>query len=173
MGLEDKLRSATEDALQRLVRQGALPADAVRAASFTIDRPKRAEHGDLATNVALALGKRAGKPPRELAELIAEALRAAPIVASVAHAGTELQHHIQAIIRCQLAVVGEVFKHLNHRTQHQNQRRCRLIGVDRHGRAKHRVRVHDGRQVCEVAPGQHVVPDGERSRHGGLEVAGG
>ncbi len=87
MGLEDKLRSATENALQRLVRQGALPADAVRAASFTIDRPKRAEHGDLATNVALALGKRAGKPPRELAELIAEALRAAPIVASVTVAG--------------------------------------------------------------------------------------
>ncbi len=33
-----------------------------------IERAKRAEHGDFASNVALAIAKKLGKPPRELAE---------------------------------------------------------------------------------------------------------
>ncbi|MGH8861478.1 MAG: arginine--tRNA ligase [Jatrophihabitantaceae bacterium] len=48
---------------------GTTPGEAV------IDRPKNRDHGDYATNVALRLAKPAGKPPRELAELIAGRLR--------------------------------------------------------------------------------------------------
>jgi arginyl-tRNA synthetase len=35
---------------------------------IVITRAKRAEHGDFATNIALVLAQRAGRPPRALAE---------------------------------------------------------------------------------------------------------
>ena len=60
---------------------GTLPSAAV------IERPKNAEHGDYATNVALRLAKPAGKPPREVAEAIAARLRTADGIASVDVAG--------------------------------------------------------------------------------------
>ncbi|HLI43778.1 MAG TPA: arginine--tRNA ligase [Acidimicrobiales bacterium] len=41
-----------------------------------LERPQRAEHGDWSTNVALALAKRAERPPRQLAEQLAAALDA-------------------------------------------------------------------------------------------------
>src|SRR4051812_49506905 len=41
-----------------------------------VERPKNPEHGDYATNVALRLAKPAGRPPREVAELLAAELRA-------------------------------------------------------------------------------------------------
>jgi arginyl-tRNA synthetase len=41
-----------------------------------IERPKRPEHGDYATNLALGLAKAAQKPPRVLGEAIAKHLRA-------------------------------------------------------------------------------------------------
>ena len=43
--------------------------------SVVIERPKNREHGDYATNVALQLAKPAGRPPREVAEVIAGRLR--------------------------------------------------------------------------------------------------
>ena len=52
-----------------------------------VDRPRQREHGDYATNVALQLAKSAGRPPREIAELIASRLRAAEGIASVEVAG--------------------------------------------------------------------------------------
>jgi arginyl-tRNA synthetase len=44
---------------------GAVTADAV-----SVERTKRPEHGDFASNVALTLAKPAGKPPRAVAEAI-------------------------------------------------------------------------------------------------------
>jgi len=55
--------------------------------AVTIDRSKSREHGDYATNVALQLAKAAGRPPREVAELIAVRLRSAPGIAKVDVAG--------------------------------------------------------------------------------------
>src|SRR5215218_10915992 len=55
--------------------------------SVVVERPKSREHGDYATNVALRLAKPAGRPPREVAELVAAELRAQPGVASVDVAG--------------------------------------------------------------------------------------
>ncbi|MDP9100878.1 MAG: arginine--tRNA ligase [Actinomycetota bacterium] len=52
-----------------------------------VERPKVKEHGDYATSVALQLAKPAGRPPREVAELLAERLRTADGVASVDVAG--------------------------------------------------------------------------------------
>jgi arginyl-tRNA synthetase len=49
--------------------------------------PKLKDHGDFATNVALALAKPAGRPPREVAEAIRVALPVVPFVANVEVAG--------------------------------------------------------------------------------------
>src|SRR5208282_5257564 len=47
---------------------GEAGANALDGAGWVVERPKRAEHGDLATNAAMALAKRAGKLPRVIAE---------------------------------------------------------------------------------------------------------
>jgi arginyl-tRNA synthetase len=87
MGLEETLRSSIEDALQELVRTGQLPAEAARGGTFAVERPKRPEHGDLSTNVGLALAKLVGCQPRDLAGAIADQLRSASGIASVEIAG--------------------------------------------------------------------------------------
>ncbi|GJF32240.1 arginine--tRNA ligase [Kitasatospora sp. NE20-6] len=53
----------------------------------TIERPKNRDHGDYATNVALQLAKPAGRPPRAVAELVADRLRGITGVAGVDIAG--------------------------------------------------------------------------------------
>jgi arginyl-tRNA synthetase len=87
MGIEEKLRSAIDIALEDLVRAGDLTREVVGEASFTVERPKRAEHGDLSTNVAMVLGKRAGRPPRDLAAGLARGLLGAGAVVSADVAG--------------------------------------------------------------------------------------
>ena len=52
-----------------------------------VERPRNPEHGDYATNVALRLAKAAGRPPREVAELLAGELRGHDGVAGVDVAG--------------------------------------------------------------------------------------
>ena len=53
-----------------------------------VERPKKREHGDYATNVALQLAKPAGRPPREVAELLAApAARRSPAIDAVDVAG--------------------------------------------------------------------------------------
>ena len=60
---------------------GDLPSDVV------VERPKNRDHGDYTTNVALRLAKPAGRPPREVAELLAARLVDADGVAKVEVAG--------------------------------------------------------------------------------------
>ncbi len=67
-----------KDHLQALVRAALEPVlsgtGVAAPAAITIDATKDAKHGDFATNVALALAKPLGKPPRAVAELIVKAL---------------------------------------------------------------------------------------------------
>ena len=53
----------------------------------TVERPRIAEHGDYASNLALQLGKKVGANPRELAGWLAEALVRADGIASAEVAG--------------------------------------------------------------------------------------
>lgn len=55
--------------------------------AITLEPPRDASHGDLSTNAAMVLSKQAGRIPRELADKIAEVLRAAPEVTEVSVAG--------------------------------------------------------------------------------------
>ncbi len=87
MSLAQRARAAISDALESLASQGELAADVAEGASWVIERPKRPEHGDLATNVALALAKRAGQPPRAIAEELVRALAGSDVVAGAEVAG--------------------------------------------------------------------------------------
>ncbi|MGB9367214.1 MAG: arginine--tRNA ligase [Xanthobacteraceae bacterium] len=72
-------------ALAALTAAGALPA--LDASRVVVEPPRAPTHGDMATNVAMVLAKEAGKKPRELAELVAEKLRADELIAKVDVAG--------------------------------------------------------------------------------------
>ncbi len=86
MGIEQQIQDEIASALGALAADGTLPSE-VAQASFKVERPKRAEHGDLATNAALAVQKLAKRPPREIAALLAAQLDASAIVESVEIAG--------------------------------------------------------------------------------------
>jgi arginyl-tRNA synthetase len=55
--------------------------------SVVVERPKNRDHGDYATNVALQLAKPAGRPPREVADVLAARLRETPGIQSIDIAG--------------------------------------------------------------------------------------
>jgi arginyl-tRNA synthetase len=84
--------------------------------AVTIERPKNREHGDYATNVALQLAKTAGRPPREIAELIAAQLRWTPGIAKVDVAGpgflnVSLESAEQGDVARQIVVAGDSYGH--------------------------------------------------------------
>jgi len=81
----EELAAAVLAAARAAVDGGELAVSVPGAA--VVERPKSREHGDYATNVALRLAKPAGRPPREVAELIAARLREHPGVAAVDVAG--------------------------------------------------------------------------------------
>jgi len=77
--------TAVVAAIRAAVAAGELSVEP--PAEATVERPKNKDHGDYATNVALQLAKSAGRPPREVAEIIAAHLRAQPGVEGVEVAG--------------------------------------------------------------------------------------
>jgi len=81
----EQLQDVVSTAVRAVVDRGALPVEV--PAAVVIERPRNPEHGDYATNVALRLAKPAGRPPREVAELLAAELRAHEGIASVDVAG--------------------------------------------------------------------------------------
>jgi arginyl-tRNA synthetase len=81
----DQLSSAVSDVVSALVAEGRLTIEAVP--EVQVERPKSRDHGDYATNVALTLAKQAARPPREIAQLVAERLADVPGIASAEVAG--------------------------------------------------------------------------------------
>jgi arginyl-tRNA synthetase len=80
-----ELSAAVRACLQAAVDAGDLAVavpDEVR-----VERPRQREHGDWSTNVALQLAKQAGRPPREVASLLAARLAEVPGIKSVDVAG--------------------------------------------------------------------------------------
>jgi arginyl-tRNA synthetase len=75
------------DILDSVRRASADMAPGVDQSRVTVEPPRDPAHGDIATNAAMVLAKDAGRKPRELAEAIAEKLRAAAIVAKADVAG--------------------------------------------------------------------------------------
>ena len=86
MTLYTRFAAHIDAALDTLVTAGALPADVARR-NVTVEPPRDATHGDLATNAAMVLAKPAKTNPRALAEALAAELGKLDEVASVSVAG--------------------------------------------------------------------------------------
>jgi len=83
--MKEQLGQLIEQALDALIDQGQLPGGIPR--EVQIERSRDAAHGDLASNIALALARPAGRKPRDLAALICDALPASPLLARCEIAG--------------------------------------------------------------------------------------
>ena len=89
-GLGRVMKEHLEELLRAALRAVAARADGraeLAEAAIQLERPRDEGHGDWATNLALALAKRVGMPPRELAERIIAALPESPEVAGAEVAG--------------------------------------------------------------------------------------
>jgi arginyl-tRNA synthetase len=73
-------------ALEQLKIEGRLPTD-LMLTGVKVDAPADPSHGDLATNAAMVLTKRAGMKPRDIAELLRAKLASEPGLAKVEIAG--------------------------------------------------------------------------------------
>ena len=69
-----------------LIADGVLPSG-ISQSRVVVEPPRDQTHGDMSTNAAMVLAKDAGAKPRNLAEAIAEKLRADPLIAKVEVAG--------------------------------------------------------------------------------------
>ena len=75
-----------DNALNALEQAGTLPAGVPRG-NVTVEPPRDASHGDLATNAAMVLAKGAGTNPRALAEALVAELGKLPEVTEASIAG--------------------------------------------------------------------------------------
>ena len=86
MTLYARFAAHLDAALDRLVAAGELPADLDRR-NVTVEPPRDASHGDLATNAAMVLAKPAKTNPRALADKLVAELQALDEVAAASVAG--------------------------------------------------------------------------------------
>ena len=86
MNLFAEIRSLVIDSLQQMQTQGDLP-DGLSFDAVTVEPPRDAAHGDMATNAAMVLAKPSKCKPRDIAEKLAALLSADPRLASVEVAG--------------------------------------------------------------------------------------
>ncbi len=92
---------AVLDAARDVLIERGLDAS-VLPESVTVERPRNPEHGDYASNLALAVAKKAGVAPRDLAQALATRLSGTPGIASVEIAGPGFLN-----IRLDAAAAGE------------------------------------------------------------------
>ncbi|MBL6848609.1 MAG: arginine--tRNA ligase [Planktomarina temperata] len=86
MNLFAEIRSLVIDSLQQMQAQGDLP-DGLSFDAVTVEPPRDAAHGDMATNAAMVLAKTSSCKPRDIAQRLATLLSADPRLASVEVAG--------------------------------------------------------------------------------------
>jgi arginyl-tRNA synthetase len=82
--IEERLSALVREALASAASELGLEGDPPRV---EISTPKQKAHGDFATNVALVVAPRAGRPPRDVAAAIVRHLPADPAVREVSIAG--------------------------------------------------------------------------------------
>lgn len=86
MNLFADIRDLVLDCLDGLVRDGRLP-EGLETGNVAVEPPRDPGHGDMATNAAMVLAKPAGMKPRDIADMLAEALRADPRITEATVAG--------------------------------------------------------------------------------------
>jgi len=83
--LKNQIAGLLTAAIEGVRAEGGLPPDAKVA--IEVDHTRNKEHGDFASNVALALARQARAKPRDVAERIVKALPASSLIARVEIAG--------------------------------------------------------------------------------------
>ena len=73
MNIFAEIRTSVIETLDAMVADGDLPSG-LSWGNVAVEPPRDASHGDMATNAAMVLAKGAGKPPRVIAENLAERL---------------------------------------------------------------------------------------------------
>jgi len=86
MNLFADIRSLVLQELDAMVADGTLP-EGLAMANVTVEPPRDAAHGDMATNAAMVLAKPAGQKPRDIATALAERLATDPRITSAEVAG--------------------------------------------------------------------------------------
>ncbi|PVH29681.1 arginine--tRNA ligase [Pararhodobacter oceanensis] len=86
MNLFTDIRTLVLDCLAALQAEGVLPAD-LEMNNVTVEPPRDATHGDMATNAAMVLAKPAKMKPRDIAEALAARLTADPRITAAEVAG--------------------------------------------------------------------------------------
>ena len=86
MNLFAEIRALVVDALGQLAASGALPAG-LDLSAVSVEPPRDAAHGDMATNAAMVLSKPAAMQPRAIAEALAAKLAADPRITKAEVAG--------------------------------------------------------------------------------------
>jgi arginyl-tRNA synthetase len=82
--VEDHVRTLIAEALAAAAQDLGLSGD---LPEVELTRPRQKEHGDYATNIALVAASNAGRPPREVADLIVRHLPTSPPIRSAEVAG--------------------------------------------------------------------------------------
>jgi arginyl-tRNA synthetase len=78
------VRERVIEIFRRALAQGASEGRWPPIDGFSVEAPRDPRHGDFAVNAAMALARTAGKPPRELAQAIAEVVRAVDAAGEIA-----------------------------------------------------------------------------------------
>jgi len=86
MNMFTDIRALVLDCLAAMVADGALP-EGLATDAVTVEPPRDAGHGDMATNAAMVLAKSAGQPPRAIADALAARLQADPRIDAATVAG--------------------------------------------------------------------------------------
>ncbi|MFV0490267.1 MAG: arginine--tRNA ligase [Pseudorhodobacter sp.] len=86
MNLFAEIRSLVIAEIGEMERAGELP-QGLNLGAVTVEPPRDAAHGDMATNAAMVLAKPAGKKPRDIAEKLATRLDADPRIEQAEVAG--------------------------------------------------------------------------------------
>ena len=83
--MKQHIQTLLQHAIETLQQQALIPADHVPM--LQIDRARDPSHGDFACNVAMTLAKMAKRNPRELAQLIVDAIPASDNISKIEIAG--------------------------------------------------------------------------------------
>ena len=83
--MKDHIEQLIRAALTDLINDGSLPEGI--EPRISVDRTRDKSHGDLASNIAMTLAKAAKKPPKDIAQLIINALPASTQVSKAEIAG--------------------------------------------------------------------------------------
>ena len=71
--VQERVKASISQALAKVKDKGLLSVDSMPL--LTLEFPKREEWGDLSSTIAMAMAKQVRRPPKEVAELVAEELR--------------------------------------------------------------------------------------------------